>query len=97
MAPEDRNADVSKRDVSLQWRAEMALPEENYLVPAGWKVVCLTIRGDNLPMISSGPSILLESFQLQLRCPKTIRRQQYVRRYYEGNCMSEHINISDGI
>lgn len=75
----------------------MALPEENYLVPAGWKVLCLTIRGDNLPMISSRPSIILESFQMQLRCPKTIGRQQYVRRYYEGNCMSEDINIFEAI
>ncbi|XP_021805251.1 probable aspartyl protease At4g16563 [Prunus avium] len=45
--------------------AEMALPEENYMAPAGWKVLCLTIRGDNLPVISSGPSIILGSFQMQ--------------------------------
>ncbi|KAI5323040.1 hypothetical protein L3X38_032112 [Prunus dulcis] len=45
--------------------AEMALPEENYMAPAAWEVLCLAIRSDNLPVISSGPSIILGSFQMQ--------------------------------
>ncbi|CAB4319952.1 unnamed protein product [Prunus armeniaca] len=45
--------------------AEMALPLENYVAPAGGKVLCFTILSDNGPVISSGPSIILGSFQMQ--------------------------------
>ncbi|PQQ17990.1 aspartic proteinase nepenthesin-1-like [Prunus yedoensis var. nudiflora] len=44
--------------------AEMALPEENYMM-AGGEVQCFTILSDNVPVISSGPSIILGSFQMQ--------------------------------